>query len=410
MTEFTRLLAGQFTADARALPATVRRRLSEQGRVERCVNVADLRTLARRKLPRVVFDYVDGAAWDEVTSRRNQEDFAGLSLRPRFLVDVAEIDLSTTLLGRRLSLPIVGAPTGLTGLMHHRGELAVATELSAAGTIYTVSTASSYSLEQVAEAAPGAGWFQLYVWRDRGLVRELLERARAAGYLALVVTVDVPRAGPRERDLRNRFTVPPRISLRSCLEAVVRPRWSWNFVRRPGAARSNISSQTGVMNAVAMAQLINDQLDPSVTWSDLEWFRDVWQGPFLVKGILRHDDARRAVDLGAAGIVVSNHGGRQLDHALSAIRALEPVVQEIGSEAEVILDGGVRRGTDIVKAIALGARACMVGRGLVYGLSAGGDAGVRRAVEILSNELRVAMALAGCPSVASIDRTLVTAL
>ncbi len=407
--KFARLLARQLAADLRTLPRIIRNRLSDAGRVGRCHNIDDLRALARRRVPRAVFDYVDGGAWDEVTSRRNRTDFARLTIRPRVLVDVASIDTSTSVLGRPVSIPVIGAPTGTTALTHSRGELAVARALHAAGSIYTLSTASSYSIEEVAAEAPGSTWFQLYVWRDRGLVRELLERARAAGYLALVLTVDVPRAGARERDLRNRFSRPPRITLRSCFEALTRPRWSAAFIRDPRISMGNVVARVAGDSPVRMADFINAQFDPSVTWADLAWMRETWQGPLVIKGILRADDARTAVDLGASAIAVSNHGGRQLDHAPSAVQALPGIVDAVAADVEVLLDGGIRRGTDIVKALALGARACMVGRPLVYGLGAGGDAGVRRALELLTNELRLAMALAGCTSRGAIDETLLGA-
>jgi isopentenyl diphosphate isomerase/L-lactate dehydrogenase-like FMN-dependent dehydrogenase len=407
VSELARLLAAQVGDDLRALPATLRSRWSAGGRVARCQSIAELRLLARRTVPRAVFDYADGAAWDEVTAGRNRADFARLSLRPRVLVDVSTLDLATTLAGQRVALPLVGAPTGMTGLFHHRGEAAVAAALHAAGCISTLSTAATYTIEEVAGEAPGTMWFQIYMWRDRGLVQELLDRARAAGYRALVVTVDVPRAGPRERDVRNGFSVPPRLTLASFVEGCRRPRWSSAFLLRPRISMVNAASRIAGAGTVTMSRFINEQFDASRTWSELEWLRDAWGGPVYVKGILRDDDARTAVDLGATGVIVSNHGGRQLDTAPSSIRALPEVVEAVGADAEVILDGGVRRGTDIVKAIALGARACMIGRPLVYGLAAGGDAGAARAVAILAEELRVAMALAGCPTLDAIDESLV---
>jgi L-lactate dehydrogenase (cytochrome) len=405
--EFVRILSRQVAVDLRGLPETLRVRLTDEGRVARCLNIADLRTLARRRVPRVVFDYVDGAAWDEVTSRRNREDFAELALRPRMLVDVTNVETATTVLGTPVALPVIGGPTGQTGLAHHDGEAAVARGLHACGTITTLSTASSYSIEEVAAASPGPKWFQLYVTRDRGLSEDLLARARAAGYQALVLTVDVQRSGARERDRRNRFSVPPRITLRTLLDGAVRPRWSASFVRSPRILMANFEGKLAGADAVAMSEFINRQFDPSLSWADFDWLRTHWPGPLVVKGILRPDDARRAVDLGAAGILVSNHGGRQLDHGLSAVRALPAVAEAVGGDAEVYLDGGVRRGTDIVKALALGARACMVGRPLIYGLGAGGEAGVRRSIDILANELRLSLALSGCPNLAAVDRSLV---
>jgi L-lactate dehydrogenase (cytochrome) len=405
--EFLRILGRQVTADTRSLPGAARRRFTDQGRVGRCRNIADLRALARRRVPRTVFDFVDGAAWDEVTSRRNQLDFERLAIRPRALVDVSQVDAVTTVLGQPVSIPILGSPTGQTGLTHSSGEVGVARALHAAGTITTVSSTASYSIEEVAAASPGPTWFQLYVSRDRGLTRNLVERAGAAGCLALVLTVDVPRAGYRERDLRNGFSVPPRITLRSLADGVLRPRWSAAFVRRPRILMANFADRLSGANAITMTEFINAQFDPTVTWADLEWLREHWPGPLVVKGILRPDDARTAVAHGAAGIVVSNHGGRQLDHAVSTVQALPAIVEAVGGEAEVYLDGGIRRGTDILKTIALGARACMVGRPLIYGLGAGGEVGVGRAVALLADELRLAMALAGCPTLAAIDESLV---
>ncbi len=404
MSEFTRLITKQIAADVRALPETARRHFSEEGRVNRCNNIAELRELARRRVPRAVFDYADGGAWDEVTLRRNQHDFGAFTIRPRMLVEVPDVDLSTTVLGKHVSLPLVGAPTGLTGLIDHRGEPAIAGALHDAGAIYTLSIAGSYSIEEVAAAAPGSTWCQVYFWKDRGIVRDFVERARAAGYLALVLTVDVQRSGARERDQRNGFSMPPRITLRSALEAATRPRWTAAFVRGPRLFAMQVAGRSG---AASMAQFLNEQFEPAVSWAELEWLQSIWGGPVLVKGILRPDDARLVTNAGASGVIVSNHGGRQLDHVPSAVQSLQPIVEAVGDDAEVILDGGVRRGTDILKALALGARACMVGRALVYGLGAGGGAGARRAVEVLTNELRLAMALAGCGSVSAIDETFV---
>ena len=407
MNEFFRILARQVGTDLGRLPRAVGSRLTDEGRVAQCVNIADLRLLARRRVPRVAFDYVDGAAWDEVSSQRNREDFGRLAILPRMLVDVSSIDTVTTVLGQPVSLPLIGGATGQTGLTHRQGEVAVARGVNACGTISTLSTAASYSIEEVAGASTGPKWFQLYVSRDRGLAGELIARARAAGYLALVLTVDVQRSGARERDRRNRFSVPPRITLRTLLDGARRPRWSAAFIRHPRILMANFADRLAGQDAISMAEFINRQFDASLSWADFDWLREHWPGPIVVKGILRADDARRAVDLGAAGILVSNHGGRQLDHVISAVRALPAVVEAVGGDAEIYLDGGVRRGTDIVKALALGARACMVGRPLMYGLGAGGEAGVRRAVQILAGELETAMALSGCPSLAAIDGSLV---
>jgi L-lactate dehydrogenase (cytochrome) len=385
------------------LPALLARQLRgdqwRRSRLERCGNIAELRTLARRRVPRAVFDYIDGAAGDELTLDRNIADLRALELLPRVLTGGTEIDLATTVLGTPVAAPILGAPTGLTGLAHHRGEVALARAVNAAGSLYVLSAVGSYSIEEVARAADGPKWFQLYVWRDRGLVRAMLERAHAAGYRALVVTVDVPRAGARERDRRNGFTVPPRVTLRSLADGVLRPRWSLDFIRRPRIVPESAAQG----DPVSLTRLINDQFDPTLRWEDIAWLQAQWPGPLVIKGVLRADDARQAARLGVAGVVVSNHGGRQLDQVASSVHALAPIVDAVGDELEVYFDGGIRRGVDVLKALALGARACLAGRALVYGLAAGGDAGAARAMTLLVDELRLAMTLAGCPSVAELD-------
>ena len=407
MNEFLTLLSRQVATDARTLPGRVRARFSD-ARVQRCGTIAELRDAARRGVPRVMFDFVDGAANDEVTSGRNREDFAELEIIPRMLVDVSEVDTRTTLLGQPVAVPLLGAPMGLNGLVHHHGEAGIARAMHDAGTIHALAAMASYSIEEIATEAPGPTWLQMYIWRDRGLVRELVERARAAGFLALVVTVDVPRAAGRDRDRRNGFGLPPRVTLRSLAGGAIRPRWSAQFIRHPRMTTASIAGRGGGPDdPVGITAYVNGQFDPTAEWNDLAWFRELWDGPLVVKGILGPVDARHAVGVGADAIIVSNHGGRQLDHAPSTIRALTPVLDAVGSDAEVYLDGGIRRGSDVLKAVALGARACMIGRPLVYGLGACGEAGARRAVAILEQELRTAMALAGCPSLAAADRSLV---
>ena len=403
MNEFVELLRRQLAADLRSLPALTRSRVSGETRLARCRNVADLRDLARRRIPRPVFDFVDGAAADEVTARNNQEDFGRIALRPKVLAGLSGVDLGTTVLGERVAVPLLAAPTGLTGLVHHRGEVGIARAVHEAGSVYVHSAMASYSIEELAAAAPGKTWFQLYVWRDRGFVRELVERARAAGHRAVVLTADTARLGPRERDLRNGFGIPPRITLRSLGEGLRRPRWSTDFIRRPRLKVGN-AVERGSADASSLVAYITSQFDPALAWTELTWLRELWDGPVVVKGVLRADDARRAVELGADAVIVSNHGGRQLDHSLSAVAALPAIVDAVGADAEVYLDGGVRRGSDVVKALALGARACLSGRALVYGLAAGGDAGAARAMALLTDELRLTLALLGCPSVAELGR------
>jgi L-lactate dehydrogenase (cytochrome) len=399
------LAARQVAADLRATPAKVRKRWSAHGRAARCRTIAELRELARRTVPKPVFDYVDGAAWDEVTAARNRDAFEHVTLRPRALVDVSGVEMGTTVLGTPVKLPVLAAPTGLTGLTHPDGEIAVARAAHAAGSIYTLSTLSSLSIEDVAEASPGPRWFQLYVLTDRGLVDELLGRAAAAGYTALALTVDVAVAGVRERDVRNGFSVPPRITLRTLGQGIAHPRWSSGFVARPRITPGNVSVAG---DAARLATYVNRNFDPTVTWDYLAELRERWDGPLLVKGIMRSDDAVRCVEHGVDGIVVSNHGGRQLDGAAATIDALPAIADAVGDRAELILDSGVRRGTDIVKSLALGARAVMVGRALMYGLGAAGEAGARRAFEILAAELKIALALAGYPRVDELGRDAVS--
>lgn len=406
---FFDMLGRQLRRDVAAAPANVRRRLSEAGRAERCVNVAELRTVARRRIPKAVFDYVDGAAWDELTKARNEADLRALAVVPRMLAGVAEVDLSTTVLGQRIAVPLIGAPTGSTGLVHHRGEVGVARAVHGAGSLYVLSSSGSRGIDELARLSPGPLWFQLYVSRDRVLVKRLVELARDSGYRALVVTVDVQRAGARERDLRNGFTIPPRVRARSLVEGLRTPRWSIDFVRRPrilsSAAISTGGDERGPMTLV---ERVTRQFNPALNWDDIAWLQQQWSGPLLLKGLLRAQDARQAARLGLAGVIVSNHGGRQLDHAPSSISVLPEIADAVGSDLEVLMDGGIRRGVDVLKAVALGARACLSGRALLYGLGAGGEAGAAHAMRLLVDEMRLAMALAGCRSVGELDRSWIT--
>ena len=374
-------------------------------RLDGCVTIADLRRLAARRVPRVVFDFVDGAAGDELTADRNVADFDHYALAPRVLVDVSQVDVSTTVLGQRVATPILGAPTGLTGLVHDSGELGIARAVLAAGGIYALSTMASYSLEAVAAGAPGPKWFQVYGWRDRGLVADLLARAAAHGYQALVLTVDVPMIGARHRDRRNGFGIPPRLTVRTMAEALRRPGWTADFVRHPRTVIESVAGRAAPAEAVSLADYVTAQFDSSFSWADVAWIREQWNGPLVIKGIMRPEDARRAADSGAQGVAVSNHGGRQLDYADSAIEALPSVVDAVGGDAEVLLDGGIRRGSHVAIALAQGARAVLAGRALVYGLGAGGEKGAAKAMRLLMDELRLTLALLGCPSLDGLDRS-----
>jgi L-lactate dehydrogenase (cytochrome) len=408
-TPLAQLAARELRAAARELPSRLDPGARVARRLDRAVTIEDLRRAARRAIPQVVFDFVDGAANDEATLAANRRDLDALALAPRALVDVSRIDPSTTVLGRKLALPLLGAPTGLTGLVNPLGEPAIARALHAAGSLYVVSAMASHTVEEVRAATDGPLWFQLYVFRDRGFAASLIERAAATGCEALVVTVDVPVAGARERDARNGFGIPPRLTPRSVAQGLLRPRWSADFIRRPRIEVAHAAGRgDGAGDAISLLGYVNSQFDPTLSWATLGWVREHWTGPLVIKGILRPDDAVRAVDqVGADAVIVSNHGGRQLDHAVSGIAALPAIADAVGDRAEVLMDGGIRRGSDILCALALGARAVLAARPFVYGLAAGGAAGAARAAAILGGELERALALSGAPTVADLDSSFV---
>ncbi|MCP5150354.1 MAG: alpha-hydroxy-acid oxidizing protein [Chromatiales bacterium] len=362
-----------------------------------------LRRRARARLPRMVFDFVDGAAEDERTARRNLAAFGEVELVPRVLSPTPTRDLGVDLLGTRLSMPVLVAPTGLSGMLWPRGELLVARACARAGTVMTVSHASAFSLEAVARAATGPKWFQLMIYRDRSVTAALAERAAAAGYDALCLTVDLQGLGQRERDLENGFVVPPRATVRNVLDLLTHPRWLASRLEAPALTMANYAFDGG-SDLATLAAYMAELTDPNVGLAELAWLRERWDGPLVVKGVMHPDDARRIVDAGADAVVVSNHGGRQLDGAPSALEMLAPVVDAIGGRAPVLLDSGVRRGVDVLKARALGATACLVGRAHLYGLAAAGEAGVTRALEILRGEMDRAMVLGGWDSLAALDR------
>jgi L-lactate dehydrogenase (cytochrome) len=379
-------------------------------RLARAASVADLREIARRRLPRGVFDYIDGGAEDERTMAANEAAFAAATFRPRVLRDVGEVDPSTTLLGRPLPLPLVLAPTGFSRIADPDGELAVARAAARVGLPYTLSTLSTRSIEEVAAASAGPKWFQVYVWRDRGLVKEMIGRAATAGYEALVLTVDTAVLGRRERDVRRGFSLPPTIGLGTLLDGAMHPGWTWRFLRSDPIRFANVRQWAGVgdgRTAVTLSEYVNTQFDPRLSWRDVEWMRSVWAGPLIIKGIQTVDDARLAADAGVEAIALSNHGGRQLDSAPATLDLVAPVVDAVGDLIEVICDGGVRRGGDIVKAVALGARACMAGRAYLYGLGAAGERGVDHVLGLLDADVRRTMALVGASSVAELGRELV---
>lgn len=371
--------------------------------------VDDYRQAAKRYLPKTVFDFVDGGSEREITLRANRGDFEKIFFNPHTLMDVGKVDLSTRLLGEQISMPLIISPTGLAGILHVDGDVAVARAAEQAKIPYALSTTASHSIETVAAGAGGNKWFQLYFFRDRELTKGFIERAKANDYGALVVTVDLQRGGKREKDIRNGFTVPPRITPGNFLDMATHPRWLLKMA--PHFKKITMGNIEGIKGAgegvVALSTFMNEQIDPTVTWDDLEWLRGNWDRPLLVKGVLNAADARRMVDLGADGIFISNHGGRQLDGAPSTISVLPEIADAVAGDAEIILDSGIRRGADVIKALALGATACGIGKSTYYGLAAAGQAGVTGVVEMLRREMDIVMAMTGCRGITDISRDLI---
>ena len=369
-------------------------------RLARAASIADLRRLARRRAPRAVFDYTDGAAGEELSLSRSREAYSRVEFSPRVLQDVSGVDTSTTILGKPSAAPWAFAPTGFTRMMHTEGESAVGRVAALMGIPYALSTMGTTSIEQLAAAAPDARrWFQLYLWRDREASRDFVVRAQAAGYEALVLTVDTPVAGPRLRDVRNGLTIPPTLSLRTLAEGSSHPAWWWDLFTTEPLEFASLNRYQGTV-----AELVGTMFDPAASIADLTWLREAWDGPLVVKGIQTVADARAVVDAGADALVVSNHGGRQLDRAPVPLEVLPSVVDAVGDEVEVYVDGGILSGSDIVAAVALGARAALVGRAYLYGLMAGGERGVQRAAQILQQEVTSTLALLGVSRVSDLGR------
>jgi L-lactate dehydrogenase (cytochrome) len=369
-------------------------------RLRRAASVEDLRDQARRRVPRAVFDYTDGGAGREVSLRRSRAAFDRVEFLPSVLRDVSSVDVSTTVLGRPAALPLVLAPTGFTRMMNHQGEPAVGRAAARAGVPYALSTMGTTSPERLAAEAPDARrWFQLYLWRDRAASTELVRRAAESGYEALVLTVDTPVGGLRLRDVRNGMTIPPALTARTILDGARHPSWWVDLLTTEPLEFASLNSFAGTVSDLA-----SQVFDPSATLADVRWLREQWSGPLIVKGLLTVDDAVAAVDAGADGVVVSNHGGRQLDQSPTPLEQLPAIAESIGDRAEVYVDGGVMSGSDIMAAVALGARAALVGRAYLYGLMAGGEAGVDRVLEILRREMVTAMQLTGVTSVAELTK------
>lgn len=371
----------------------------------RLLNVADVEHAARRRLPGIVWDVIAGGAGDEITLRMNRDALARVSLRPRALADVRQRDLSTTVLGQRVSMPVLLAPTGFNRMAHREAEIAAARAASGAGTVFTLGTVTTFTPEDVARATSGPKWFQLYLRSGRDETEALLQRAAAAGYLALVVTVDTALTGIRERDLRNQLTVPLRITPRLIAQAATRPQWALDFAF--GGSGRGSQGYGDLLRSIRTVGTLIKQSARQVTEGDLRWLRSRWKGPLLVKGILRGEDCERLLHIGVDGIVVSNHGGRQLDSVPATIDALPEIVDAVNGRAEVFVDGGFRRGVDVAKALAIGARAVLVGRPYIYGLAVAGEAGVRRVLEMFAAELDHTLALLGCARPSELDRSFV---
>ena len=365
--------------------------------------IEDLRALARRKVPRAFFEYVDGGSYNEETLRANRAELEPIKLRQRVMVDVSERSLATSIIGQKVSAPFALAPIGLCGMQYGDGEILSAQAAEEAGLPFILSTMSINSIEQVAEATTKPFWFQLYVIRDRGFSKDILSRAAKVGCSALVLTVDLQVLGQRHRDIRNGMTVPPQIRLKNIIDMATKPEWVFSILKGKSKTFGNLAGHVkGMDDVTSLAQWTNSQFDPALNWKDVDWIKKIWPGKLIIKGILDVEDAKTAVKLGADAIVVSNHGGRQLDGAPSSISALPAIAQAVGSDTEVLFDGGIRTGSDMLRALALGARACLIGRAYIYGLGAGGKTGVAKAIDILKKELSVAMALTGTTRVSDI--------
>ena len=371
--------------------------------------IDDLRDIAKARVPKAFFEYADHGSYSQSTMRANRSDLQAIGLRQRVAIDVDKRDLQTTIAGIPAKLPLALAPIGLCGMQHGDGEILAARAAAAAGIPFCLSTMSICSIEDVAAASPVPFWFQLYVMRDRGFVKALIERAIAAKCSVLVPTLDLQILGKRYCDVKNGMTVPPKVTVANVIDVATKPRWAWSILNGKRKNFGNISGHVAGMESVStLSQWIGQQFDPTLSWKDLEWIRSIWPGKIVLKGILDVEDAKIAASLGVSAIVASNHGGRQLDGAPSSISQLGRIVDAVQGKTEVIFDGGVRSGQDVLRALAYGASSCMIGRAYIYGLGAGGQAGVSKAIEIIRDELDVSMALTGTRSVREIDRSVLT--
>lgn len=373
-------------------------------KLKNCININDLREAAKTRAHKMVFDYIDGGADDEKTLARNSSAFDDYELLYRVLSGVDSPDLSTTLLGQKIDVPFILSPSAGNRLFHTEGEYGPAKAAEKIGTIYSLATLSSVSIEDIGSATNGPKWFQLYVWKDRGLVKEMLDRAKAAGFTAMFLTVDLPIAGNRERDPKNGFTIPPKIGPKQIWHALNAPHWTMDYLFSTAIRYANLSSAS---TAATLNDFVAAQLDAGFNWDDAEWLLGEWNGPTILKGVVRADDAIRAERAGFNAISISNHGGRQLDTSPAPISCLEPIREAVSDKTELIVDGGIRRGTDVLKAIAMGANAVSFARPYLYGLAAGGTEGAIKSVEIIRDAIKRDMILLGTQKISDIDRSFI---
>jgi L-lactate dehydrogenase (cytochrome) len=367
--------------------------------------IEDLRVLAKRRVPRMFYDYADAGSWTESTYRANEDDLQKIKFRQRVAVNLVDRSLRSTMVGQEVAMPVALAPTGLTGMQHADGEILAARAAEKFGVPFTLSTMSICSIEDVAAHTTKPFWFQLYVMKDRDFINRLIDRAKAARCSALVLTLDLQVLGQRHKDLRNGMTAPPRLTLPNILNLATKPRWVMGILRTPRRGFGNIVGHaTSVSDMSSLSSWTSQQFDPALSWADVEWIKNRWGGKLIIKGIMDPEDARLAVDSGADALIVSNHGGRQLDGAQSSIGALPAIVEAVGKQIEVHMDGGIRSGQDVIRALALGAKGVYIGRPFLYGLGAMGEAGVTRCLEIIRNELDLTMAFCGLRDVQHVDR------
>jgi L-lactate dehydrogenase (cytochrome) len=371
-------------------------------------NIEDLRILHQRRVPRMFYDYADSGSWSESTYRANERDFDRITLRQRVAVDMSNRSIAGRMIGETVAMPVALAPTGLTGMQHADGEILAARAAEQFGVPFTLSTMSICSIEDVAAHTTKPFWFQLYVMRDRAYIERLIERAKVAGCSALVLTLDLQILGQRHKDLKNGLSAPPKLTLANIVDMVTRPHWCLGMLKTPRRSFGNVIGHVeGIDDMTSLGVWSAEQLDPTLTWDDVAWVKDCWGGKLILKGIMCAEDARLAVESGADALIVSNHGGRQLDGAPSTIAVLPEIVDAVGEEIEVWMDGGIRSGQDVFKALAMGARGTMIGRAFLYGLGALGRAGVTRCLEIIANELDLTMAFCGLTDIRDVDRSVI---